>query len=562
MTYTPLLRRERNSQRITLKQKVASGGQGTIYRCSDAADLVVKLYKEPPADKGAKLLAMLTHPPADSMQQHGHISLAWPIDRVLDARNTCVGFLMPSIDPISCIPLFQLYNPRRRRQIAPGFTWRYLLRTARNLAGILQTLHTKGYVVGDLNESNIFVSTRALVTLVDCDSMQVPKIGSGAFRCPVGKPEYTPPELQECDFGSIDRTASHDTFGLAILIFQLLMEGNHPFAGIRKAKGASLTEAAQNIRTGHCPYTATGAQLISPPLGALPFTTLPPELQVLLKHCFEEGLRNPSLRPSAGTWYQALSEAEQQLTQCRINQQHWYSNHLPTCPWCARMRLGIPDPFPTVIQQRNPPSTRRGIRTVHPATQQKLAGQRGQPVTPNQSYRSQLPASQACGAAHKPQVKQGTLSGTLLRSLGSLLLIAVLSLTILRFNTGQVPYSMGNQRIGSSPPLTTKGFSKRAAPPTPARGYPSFAQAKDAIAYYYTHGSDFSGKNVIQHFDRVTYGSFIGPTDQPRFIACAQYQYAYVMSPEVTQNTARHTFTFQYTNSAWSVIDMGNWNSC
>ena len=30
------------------------------------------------------------------------------------------------------------------------------------------------------------------VTLIDCDSMQVPGDGGAVFRCPVGKPEYTP----------------------------------------------------------------------------------------------------------------------------------------------------------------------------------------------------------------------------------------------------------------------------------------------------------------------------------------------------------------------------------
>jgi flagellar basal body-associated protein FliL len=105
----------------------------------------------------------------------------------------------------------------------------------------------------------------------------------------------------------------------------------------------------------------------------------------------------------------------------------------------------------------------------------------------------------------------------------------------------------------TSPPLTS----------TPAAiAYPSDAQAKDEISYYYTHGSDFTGKNVIQHFDSLTYGPFIGPASQPQFIACAQYQYASVSSPTVTLDTVRHTFTFQYANAGWSVIDIGNLNSC
>lgn len=74
--------------------------------------------------------------------------------------------------------------------------------------------------------------------------------------------------------------------------------------------------------------------------------------------------------------------------------------------------------------------------------------------------------------------------------------------------------------------------------------------------------SDFKGKNVIQNFDSLTYLAQTGPADQPQFVACAQYTFAHADTPNVTVDTARHTFTFQYGSSKWTVIDMGNWNSC
>jgi hypothetical protein len=74
--------------------------------------------------------------------------------------------------------------------------------------------------------------------------------------------------------------------------------------------------------------------------------------------------------------------------------------------------------------------------------------------------------------------------------------------------------------------------------------------------------SDFKGKNIIQSFDSLTYQQQTGPADRPQFMACAQYKFASVSSPNVTADTARHTFTFQYSSGNWLVIDMGNWNSC
>ena len=59
----------------------------------------------------------------------------------------------------------------------------------------MRALHERGYVVGDVNESNILVNRGALVTLIDTDSFQV-RSAEQVYRCRVGKPEYTPPELQ------------------------------------------------------------------------------------------------------------------------------------------------------------------------------------------------------------------------------------------------------------------------------------------------------------------------------------------------------------------------------
>ena len=72
------------------------------------------------------------------------------------------------------MPLLLLYNVKDRVRVFPALTFKALLRIARNLAISLHALHHAGYVVGDLNESNILVArSNTFVTLIDCDSMQV-----------------------------------------------------------------------------------------------------------------------------------------------------------------------------------------------------------------------------------------------------------------------------------------------------------------------------------------------------------------------------------------------------
>lgn len=85
--------------------------------------------------------------------------------------------------------------------------------------------------MGDVNQKNLMVSRKGIVAFVDCDSFQVAE-GTRIFRCDVGVPEYTPPELHGKNFATVDRQPDHDLFGLAVLVFHLLMMGRHPFSGV------------------------------------------------------------------------------------------------------------------------------------------------------------------------------------------------------------------------------------------------------------------------------------------------------------------------------------------
>src|SRR2546421_3957219 len=303
-----LMRRE-NGSFLQLGQELDAGGEGKIYSIIGEPRLVAKIYHKPTAERTAKLDVMLAHPPDDPTRRQGHISIAWPTERVLDSQNRCVGFLMPYIDMNNSFPLLKLYNPQDRRKTMPGFSWRYLLRTARNFASILAALHKHGYVVGDLNESNILVTSTALVTLVDCDSIQV-RGQHQVFRCTVGKPEYTPPELQGCNFSRVERFPTHDSFALAVMIFLILMEGRHPFTGIWKGTDPPPT-LDQNIKARNFPYANNSRFL--PPRHALPFNILPPSLQTLMRRSLTT---NRARRPSAGRWFHALHSLEDQLEVC------------------------------------------------------------------------------------------------------------------------------------------------------------------------------------------------------------------------------------------------------
>jgi DNA-binding helix-hairpin-helix protein with protein kinase domain len=302
--------------------------------------LAAKVYHRPTRDHAAKLAAMLANRPEDPMANQGHVSIAWPSELLIASSGTeqVMGFLMPRVTGMS--PIIDFYHPKTRRQKHPLFNYRYLLRTARNLAACVSALHARGYVIGDLNESNILLGDTALVTLVDTDSFQVPdEHHSRVHRCRVGKPEFTPPELQSVRFERVDRNPEHDLFGLGVLFFQLLMEGIHPFAGRHVGQGEppSLEE---RITAGSFPYGPGGRQHGAWPMPtAPPFELLDPGVRDLFLQCFVEGHSNPSKRPDAQTWRRVLLAAEESLTTCSVNAQHLYRVHLPSCPWCQRREL-------------------------------------------------------------------------------------------------------------------------------------------------------------------------------------------------------------------------------
>ncbi len=327
----------------------ARGGEAVIWALADRPSYLAKVYHQPTPDQADKLAAMIANPPDDPTAKQGHSSIAWPTQRLLDDEGRCVGFVMPRVDKARS--LFDVYNPKSRLQTWPLFHYGYLLRTARNLAIAVRALHARGYVLGDLNESNVLVNAKALVTVVDTDSFQV-RNGPRVFRCIVGKPEYIAPEAQGASFAEINQTPEQDNFALAVLIFQLLMQGTHPFAGRFTGEGEPET-LARRILGGYFPYAKKPSGPYEPNPTAPPFVVPPPQVRDLMRRCFEQGHARPSQRPDAGAWQKALAEADGELSECVANSQHHFHQSLDACPWCALAAKQGRDPFPAKGKVQN-----------------------------------------------------------------------------------------------------------------------------------------------------------------------------------------------------------------
>lgn len=318
---------------LQLGAEVGQGGEAVVHQIMGRVGLIAKIYTgKPRAGYDHKLAWMLSHPPLDPTQEQGHASIAWPTELLYNDQRQFIGYAMPFID--EAVPLLEVFNPRLRAKKLPGFDTRYLYRTARNLAVTLKAIHAQGYVVGDINESNVLVTPSALVTIIDTDSFQVQEQDGSRlviYPCPVGKPEYTSPELQGQSFQETTQRPEQDYFGLGILIFQLLMEGSHPFRA-KWLRAGDPPPVEERIRQGCFPHVEKPTCPVSVPEGMLNLNSLHPKLAYLMRLCFMEGHSQPRKRPQPEVWVQALVDAERALTPCR--QGHYYAGHLTSCPHC------------------------------------------------------------------------------------------------------------------------------------------------------------------------------------------------------------------------------------
>ena len=302
-------------------RELARGGEGIIYELPDRPDRVLKLYSAPPTPELAAKLRAIVRMPASRLPAEG----AWPSDLIEKGSNV-IGMIMPRVQGRH--DLYKLLSGADRRSLFPRADYRMLVASAANLARAVAAVHAAGHVIGDVNERCAMVGTDATVTLVDCDSYQIEAAGS-LYTCDVGTPMYQPPEMQQVGtFRGRTRTRNHDAFGLAVLIFQLLFFGRHPFAG-RPVSGEA-PELPEAIRTFQFAWRA-GSRLQQPP-NALSLAQVGAMAEAYFQRAFGEDALELG-RPRAAAWATALDAFQAVLQRCRVNPAHW---HLPgRCPICT-----------------------------------------------------------------------------------------------------------------------------------------------------------------------------------------------------------------------------------
>lgn len=236
-----------------------------------------------------------------------------------------------------------------------GHLLRYLQICLR-IARAVHRMHAAGLAHSDLSYRNVLIDpTSGNAAIIDIDGLVVP----GKFPPEVvGTPDFIAPEVLSTQH--LPRTDSNralpsrytDQHALAVLIYMYLLY-RHPLRGKKshdlndsqRDELLSMGEKALFIEHPTDDSNRPNLRDVKPAalpwadVTKMPYTILGPYLEQLFNRAFIDGLHNPSNRPSADDWVQALVKTTDLVQPCQNPQceQKWFifSNKAkPVCPYC------------------------------------------------------------------------------------------------------------------------------------------------------------------------------------------------------------------------------------
>jgi len=310
-----------NNTNLILEKRIGRGGEGEVYTASNLPGHAIKLYTDPSnALRNEKVIEMVR-----SELFRGSKLVAFPNGIVTTRLGDFRGFSMPLVKGHR--PIHELYGPKSRKTHFPNADFRFLIRAATNISRSVGQVHESRCVIGDINHSGILVSGDATISLIDADSFQF-DTATRRFPCVVGVPDFTPPELQGTNLGKAIRQRTHDYFGLAVAIFQLLFMGRHPYAGRFSGSEMSLDQAIANNLFAYSKRRSNG---MTHPDHAPTLDDFPDSIRDGFERAF--GI-DPLRRPTPNEWISALVHLERHLNRCGMNSSHYYPSSGTSCPWC------------------------------------------------------------------------------------------------------------------------------------------------------------------------------------------------------------------------------------
>lgn len=235
---------------LVLKQDeiVASGGEGSVYLCNKKH--LIKIYKEETLNNPEKVDKIRKRITSMLIHSEGiKFDISWPKGGVFNEKKEIIGFVMPIQSGLSFSSLGCVASINRN---FPNWDRSDLVQVALNFVKLLRELADNNIIVNDFNPGNFLVNEDHKVSFIDCDSFQF-KHNNEIITSSIFYPSHTAPEiLKNKKQLELPRNIHQVEFSAAIIVYQLLMCGLHPYSYASSVDEPECTPE-QSIMLGKCP---------------------------------------------------------------------------------------------------------------------------------------------------------------------------------------------------------------------------------------------------------------------------------------------------------------------
>lgn len=304
-----------------VETEAGKGSQGTTYLI-----------------KGGKYLAKLFNNVANPIELRSKLNFlkrlnldkdcfALPLEELTQPKIGYLSEFASGMEPLTLIMWNNQSDDLQKWFVETGGLLKRL-QALTKLAERLRTLHSKGLVYCDLSPSNVFVSSdrkKSHIFLIDLDNL--------CYKTSVVRNIFTPfyaaPELVK---GTGANSMESDCFSFAVIAYEILTL-NHPLIGDYVNEGEP--ELEEQALSGQLPWVDHSTNDKNSRSCGIPSSFfITKRLKNLFKRTFEDGLNEPTKRPTISEWCEGLYKTLNELIWCPECNIHYPHSNLGHCPFC------------------------------------------------------------------------------------------------------------------------------------------------------------------------------------------------------------------------------------
>jgi serine/threonine protein kinase len=247
---------------LSKEEQIGEGATALVYKVNYKKQTwAAKIFKDGQKINSSKLQAMLVCQPNDltiNIEGKDFIQYAWVKYIIKNRSGKVVGFMMPYVDHDETYSLDTFYDPVLSKRIKPfesALTLRIQL--AINLCELIENLHNNQHYFIDIKPQNIKVYRKNhKVVLLDCDGYSINNFNGfpQRFEADLISTDYIAPEVTRGNLKPSSLGLQQDLYGLAVILFQLLNRGTHPFQGVTTDKNISASTNDERASLGLYAY--------------------------------------------------------------------------------------------------------------------------------------------------------------------------------------------------------------------------------------------------------------------------------------------------------------------